>query len=95
MPVTRRSNTRQSKEGVVPARKGERRQAPLPLSQAQAPTLALALALALVIKFIIIQIQYRIPTFRLEGVFVKVTVKSIVPWELNNISKLIVFLQLI
>ncbi len=46
MPVTRRSNTRQSKEGVVPARKGERRQAPLPLSQAQAPTLALALALA-------------------------------------------------
>ncbi len=42
MPVTRRSNTRQSKEGVVPARKGERRQAPLPLSQAQAPTLALA-----------------------------------------------------
>ncbi len=43
MPVTRK-DTRQ-KEGVVPVRKGERRQDPLPLPQAQAPTLALALAL--------------------------------------------------
>ncbi len=42
MSVTRRSNTRQQKEGVVPVRKGERRQDPLPLPQAQAPTLALA-----------------------------------------------------
>ncbi len=42
MPETRKAATRQQKEGVVPARKGERRQDPLPLPQAQAPTLALA-----------------------------------------------------